>query len=276
MDSRVTWLATEMVAEDATTGSVRSTQSQSLVARYQVPLFFLLAYLLSWWPLSLLHALLPHGVALAAAVVIALSAGKPGSRAFWSRLTNFRAGWLFVAAPAIIIGFKLADAASNLLAGATLVGFPQLPFAVIAIELLLLGGLWEEPGWSGYALPALQDRFAKFKYGILAATLVVGALRGVWHLPLVLVGAIPWYDGFWFTPLVFQPIISWLYNKSGGSVPLVMFFHYLSNVLFPLGPVFTGADKQTYTVLYLGLGGLAALALAWKTQFKFGWRDTAH
>ena len=180
---------------------------------------------------------------------------------------------LFLAAPVIIIGFILFGVVSNLLAGATFVGFPQVPFAVMAIELLLLGGLWEEPGWSGYALPALQKRFAKLKYGVLIATLILGIFRGIWHLPLVIVGAIPWYDAVWFTPFVFQPFISWLYNKSGGSVPVVMLFHYMSNLLFALSPGFTGADKPLYTILYMTFGGLATIALVWKTRFKLGLRQ---
>jgi len=247
---------------------------QKLIKKYQLPLFFLLAYLLSWWSLLFVRGMLPHGVALAAVIVIALSAGKPGLRVFWNRLTNFRAGWLlFLAAPVIIIGFKLFDSVSNLLAGATFAGFPHLPFAIIAVELLLLGGLWEEPGWSGYALPALQKRFSKSRHGILIATLILGIFRGIWHLPLLIVGAIPWYDAVWFTPLVFQPFITWIYNKSGGSVPVVMFFHYISNLLFAVSPIFTGADKPLYTILYMTGGGLATLVLVWKTRFKLGFRS---
>ncbi len=245
---------------------------QKLIKKYQLPLFFLLAYLLSWWSLLFVRGMLPHGVALAAVIVILLSAGKLGLREFWNRLINFRAGWLFLAAPAIIIGFILFNIVSNLLAGATFAGFRQVPFAIIAVELLLLGGLWEELGWTGYALPTLQKRFSKSKYGILIATLIVGIFRGVWHLPLLMVGAIPWYDAIWFTPFVFQPFITWLYNKSGGRVLVVMFFHYMSNLLFALSPDFTGGNKLLYTILYLTFGGLATLVLVWKTQFKLGLR----
>ncbi len=241
-----------------------------LFTKHQVALFFLLSYLLSWWSLPLLRGLLPHGVALAAVIVIVLCDGKAGLRVFLGRLTNFRAGRYFLAALVIIVLFKLADSAASVLAGATLVGLPNLPFAIVAVELLILGGLWEEPGWTGYALSTLQTRFANSKYGALIATLTVGIFRGIWHVPLVLVGAIPWYDAFWFTPFVFQPFISWLYNKSGGSVPVVMFFHYLSNLLFAVSPVFAGGNRMMYTILYLTLGGLFALVLAWKSRWQFG------
>lgn len=255
-------------------GVSRMVRFQRLFIKHQLLLFFLLAYLLSWWALFVVRGLLPHGVAIAAIIVIALTAGKLGLREFWKRLINVRAGWLFLLAPVIIVVFKLFDAASNLLAGASYSGFPDAAFVLVAIELLLLGGMWEEPGWSGYALPALQKRFAKSRHGVLIATLTLGLLRGVWHLPLFIVGAIPWYDAFWFTPFIFQPFITWLYNKSGGSVPLVMLFHYLSNLIFGLSPSFTGANKPLYTFLYMTFGGLATLVLLWKTQFKLGRSNT--
>ena len=251
---------------------------QKLIKKYQLPLFFLLAYPLSWWSLLLVPfpGLLAHGVAIAAVVVISLSVGKLGLREFWNRLINFRAGWLlFLITPVIIVIFKLFDATSNLLAGGTFSGFSQIPFIVIAMELLLLGGLWEEPGWSGYALPTLQKRFAKSKYGVLIATLILGIFRGIWHVPLLIVGAIPWYDAVWFTPFVFQPFITWLYNKSGGSIPVVMFFHYMSNLLFALSPRSAGADEPLYTILYMTFGGLATLVLLWKTQFKLGFNKNS-
>lgn len=246
---------------------------KKIVIKYPVITFFILSYILSWALLLFLRGLLPQGVALAAIIVIALTTGRKGLREFWSRLINFRAGYLFLVALAIIVCFKLADITSSILTGGTFGGFPNTSFVTVAIWLLFFGGQWEEPGWTGYALPTLQKRFANAKYGPLIATLIVGAGRGIWHLPLVLVGAIPWYDAVLFSPFVFQPFISWLYNKSGGSVPLVIFFHYMSNLLFAISPVFTGADKQMYAILYMAVGILAALALVWKTGFKLGWHE---
>lgn len=246
-------------------------QFRKFSKKYQLPIFFLLSYLLSWWSLPIAKGLLPHGVAFAGIIVILLTQGRPGLRTLWKRLIDFRAGRLFFAAVAIIIGFKLIDIASSLIAGGELVGFPRVSVWIIAVELLLLGGLWEEPGWSGYALSALQNRFAKFKYGILMATFLAGIFRGIWHLPLVMVGAIPWYDAVWFTPFVYQPFISWLYNKSKGGLPAVIFFHYMSNLLFSLSPTFSEVNRTFYVFVYMAGGGIATLALIWATGFKLGW-----
>jgi len=248
---------------------------KAIFTKYQLPLFFLLSYLLSWWAMLPLHGQLAQGVAIAAAIVIAFTLGRTGLRDWWSRLTNFRAGWWLLVGPVIIVGYEFVGLAANILLGATVVNPPQFPSVMVVGEALLLGGMWEEPGWSGYALPTLQKRFAKTPNGALIATLIVGVFRGIWHLPLFLVGALPWYDAFLYTVLPFQVIISWLYNKSGGSVPAVMLFHLTSNILYHgvMSPVFAGADKPMYTILYMTCGGLVALAIAWSTQFKLGWRS---
>lgn len=248
-------------------------KSRQFFAKYQFPLFFLLSYLMSWWLLPVSReGMLPHGPAFAAVIVIALMVGRSGLREFWSRVTNFRGGWWYLVGPAILAGGLVAAFAVNVLLGATVSGSPQLPLVAVGV-LLLLGGPWEEPGWSGYALPALQRRYAKAANGALIATLILGIFRGIWHLPLVVVGAIPWYEAFLVNLLVFQPIISWLYNKSGGSVPVVWVFHYMSNLLgVVVSPVFTGLEKAQFMILFYAFGFLAALVIAWRSEFKFGWR----
>ena len=248
-------------------------RSQQFFTKIRFPLFFLLSYLLSWWLLSVIpKTILSQGPAFAAVIVIALTSGRAGLREFWGRLTNFRGGWWYLIGPAILAGALILAFAISVLLGASISGPPRLPLEVIVI-LLIFGGAWEEPGWTGYALPALQKRYARVANGPLIATLILGIFRGVWHLPLVLAGAIPWYDAVLLTPLVFQPIISWLYNKTGGSVPVVIVFHYASNLLGGIsGQLFEGPAAEQLRILYYGFGFVAAFVIAWKTQFKFGWR----
>jgi hypothetical protein len=247
-------------------------QSRQFFTKYRFPLFFLLSYLLSWWPLLGHFGLLPHGVPFAALLVIALTDGRVGLREFWGRVTSFPGGWWYVVGPAILAGGLATAFVINVLLGASVSAPPQLPLVAVGV-LLLLGGQWEEPGWTGYALPALQRRYAATANGPLIATVVLGIFRAIWHLPLVIVGAIPWYEAFLMNVLVFQPIISWLYNKSRGSVPVVMVFHFMSNLLsVVVSPVFTGSDKVQYMILFYAFGLLAAVVIAWKSDFKFGWR----
>ena len=85
------------------------------------------------------------------------------------------------------------------------------------------GPVGEEFGWRGYALPKLQN-----KYGPLIASLVVGTIWGIWHLPSFfapqgVVGAIAASIGMIFIiPYTLGTIansifMTWLYNKSKAS-----------------------------------------------------------
>lgn len=245
--------------------------------RRELPFFFLLAYLLSWWSAPLAQGgLLPHGPALAAIITLAIMQGKPGLRALWGRCANWRGGWWYLIGPAVIIAFLLVAYLLAPLLGATPTGTPRLPAAGILLNLLLLGGLWEEPGWTGYALHTLQERFAGRPHGILFATLLTGLGRGFWHVPLVLYGTITWYDALFFS-LALQVIITWVYNGSGGSVPAVMATHFASNVLIgsTMLLVFSGSDRNIYYVLFVTSACLAALLILWQTRYKLGYAPEA-
>jgi hypothetical protein len=142
------------------------------------------------------------------------------------------------------------------------------------LQLLLLGGLWEEPGWSGYALPTLQKRFAGRSNGALLATLGTGVFRAIWHLPLFIYGHIPWYDFLIFS-FAFQIMISWLYNGSRGSVLIVMIFHFSSNISGAImSSVFTGAEMTSYYSLFVTLAWVIALIILWKSNLRLGLADT--
>lgn len=66
------------------------------------------------------RGLIPHGPALAAVIIIALSAGRQGLREFWRRCTNLRAGWWYLAGPAIVATYLSAAFTANRLYRAVL------------------------------------------------------------------------------------------------------------------------------------------------------------
>ena len=90
----------------------------------------------------------------------------------------------------------------------------------------------EEPGWRGFLLPHLQQRFSP-----LLASLLVWLPWALWHAPL------DFHRPFRFTlasylliRVVFlipiTIILTWLYNRSGGNVLAVAIFHAAMNT-FP-------------------------------------------
>jgi hypothetical protein len=248
-----------------------------IVERRGLALFFLLAIILSWWSIPFANgALLPYGPAVAAGIVLALRRDRHGLGVLGQRLSHWRAGWWYLIGSTIIVGYQGIAFGINLLLGATIAVLPRLPSTETAIQLFLLGGLWEEIGWTGYALPTLRLEFSSHPRGTLIAVLVMGVLRAIWHLPLFLAGTIFWFDILAFE-MGFQMIIAWIFLKSGGSLPAVMVFHFTSNLVgLVMSPVFTGAARTNYYALFMTLALLVGLVLIQFTSRGVLRRGTPH
>ncbi len=95
---------------------------------------------------------------------------------------------------------------------------------------LMTGGINEESGWRGFALPRLQAR-----YSVIAASIIVGVLWALWHLPYDLAPinrapSLAWfleYRLFW--RVLFGVILAWLYNRTNGSLLAPALFHPAMN-----------------------------------------------
>jgi membrane protease YdiL (CAAX protease family) len=100
----------------------------------------------------------------------------------------------------------------------------------------------EEIGWRGYALPLLSARL-----GLARASLLLGVIWAIWHLPLFFVPGIDNYgQSFMIFALQVTAIsvpIAWLYARTGGSLLLVMLMH--------------GASNQTRNIVPSGVPGAA-------------------
>jgi membrane protease YdiL (CAAX protease family) len=94
----------------------------------------------------------------------------------------------------------------------------------------MTGGINEESGWRGFALPRLQGR-----YSVIAASIIVGVLWALWHLPYDLAPinrapSLAWfleYRLFW--RVLFGVILAWLYNRTNGSLLAPALFHPAMN-----------------------------------------------
>ena len=61
--------------------------------------------------------------------------------------------------------------------------------ALVILCIPVIGGAWEEPGWRGFALPRLLG-----KHSPLVASLLLGIVWALWHLPLLVNGDQHWSD----------------------------------------------------------------------------------
>jgi membrane protease YdiL (CAAX protease family) len=237
----------------------------SVVKRHPIVTFFVLAYTFSWlpWVLGTLapatrpflpYPFLASGPLLAALVVIPISQGRTGLRALGARMLKWRVAWHWYAvAIGIPLTVVLGAAALNVVFGAPTPSLAQLdpysmPVLVFALRLInpLDGPLGEEPGWRGYALPALQANRSP-----LVAALMVGLLAALWHLPLILVGAASPFE--LFAPFSLGVVASWIYNRTGGSAFMALLLHAADGVIQIGGFGFVGADAVRMVWLYTGL-----------------------
>jgi hypothetical protein len=246
---------------------------RQFVIRYQLVIFVLLTYLISWAFIGPAQGgLLPQGPMVAAFLVLAVVSGRPGVAGLWQQMSRWRVGWKwYLIAPGFLVVAHLFALTISLILGAQIVNTTHLQslptYLGTFILLVFLGGQWEEPGWLGYALRRLQRHFV---YMPLAAALIVGLIRMIWHTPLLLAGTIPWYD-YLFTSFALQFIFTWLYNRTDGSILIPMIGHLFSNVLFAtLAPLFGEAEQDRYHILLTVAECAMALGLVILTRGRLG------
>ncbi len=203
----------------------------SAIRSHPLLTFFVLTYVLSWWPVPF-GGFIPAGPLVAALIVIPITQGLSGLKELGFRIIRWRVSWYWYA---LAIGLPLAvhliTVILNVGLGAPAPSLAQLSpvsglIVVFAVRLInpLDGPMGEEPGWRGFVLPGLQAERSP-----LLATLILGVLVTLWHFPLWIVpqfGASP-NDilgdilgtlgvTFWYT---------WLFNHTGGSVLMTIVAH---------------------------------------------------
>lgn len=226
------------------------------------------------------------GPTLAALIVTGAAQGRAGVVHFLRRFLIWRVGVRWYAWA--LIGVPLIATAGALLVPGVLASFtpidpaPSFFFDYVLFFIypaLIIGGpLGEEPGWRGFALPRLEDR-----YGPVVGTLALGILWGVWHATI-------WTSGQWTVPtwqnmVVFtvwitavSVIYTWIYNHTQGSILMAILVHasmdaFPNAILFPMFPALgdmTGAGVLTaYIANVIGYGG-AALVIIVATKGRLG------
>jgi uncharacterized protein len=246
---------------------------RSWPARRRLRLFFVLAFVISWWawPLTLLNPesspLVPFGPALAAVLVAAISGGKDGLLRLLRRLAGWRVPgrWYLVALglPCLLV---VAAAALTVAGGAPVPDFGPNPgwFMLIGAfaSTLVIVGLFEELGWRGYALPLMQRN-----HTALAAALLLGAAWAAWHLPELVSDPTGQRPPLPFLLMVIAQsvLLTWIYNSTSSSATRVMTEPGDSNGTggVPLCMVFHAAFNTSGALVLPALAGPHYLTLWW-------------
>lgn len=231
-----------------------------IIKKHPVISFFVLTYLINWlgmaghvagvipalgeWPVNLdghlvavfrgRRTLLNWSPNIAAIIVLGVTQGWPGVRVLFRRFLVWRIGrraWLrALGLPAVMasaaIGLHVLCGGKTDLAGAY--ALPAV-FLLRNIFSLSTGGIGEEAGWRGYALPELQRQ-----WGAGAASLVIGLAWGGLHAPMWAIrgwglGEIGYYM---VTVVCLSFLLTWIYNTtSRTSLLAVAVAHNLFNAL---------------------------------------------
>ncbi|GGO12511.1 CAAX amino protease [Microbispora rosea subsp. aerata] len=219
------------------------------------------------------------GPIFAAYIVTRVADGKEGVRRWIARMTKWRVGWAWYLAtalgvPAVIIvtGFALSGENVHMPPVAALVAY--VPGLLIQ---MVTTGLAEEPGWRDFALPRMQR-----KLGPLGATVVLGVLWAVWHLPLFLSEWGGWphvtmtrIGEFVAFCCVFSVVVTWVFNRTGQSLPLIVVLHvsvnnYMSIVYSEMFPTLDTPEQASHVTLLAGTTAAVLVLIA--TRGRLGYR----
>ena len=186
--------------------------TKAWISNHPVLTYYLLAFATSWTALLLVVGgptaipgdpaqvvrLMPRAVlaliagpAMTGLVLTGVISGRTGLRELGARLLRWRVGarWYALAlliAPLSTAGILLAlSLRSPQFVPPVVTADNKTSLLLLAIGTLLLGGVLEELGWTGFAIPRLRQR-----HGVVSTGVIAGLLWEAWHVPMNV-----WYSG---------------------------------------------------------------------------------
>jgi len=242
-----------------------------------------------WFAFMML--LMPATASLSAIITSYIMNGKAGIKnlfkrfRFWSPKLSTKAGLkIWIQAIALIVSLNLMlSIAFNLtgdLENTSFVGFytnySLWEFIFIFITSLFFdgGGLMEELGWRGFALPKLQKTFTPLK-----ASIIIGIIWSIWHIPIKmnvapLLDFVSFYFLFTIACILMSIIITYFYNRLGGSILIGVAIHGLFNDSTGFKTLLTleSADVNSFvqSSLWIVILSSAVLVILYKTGPMLG------
>ncbi|MFX0090802.1 MAG: type II CAAX prenyl endopeptidase Rce1 family protein [Candidatus Hodarchaeota archaeon] len=215
---------------------------------FWIPLVFLQENVLSF-PYIIPLAIGGLGPTVAAIILTYLKEDQTTREEFWKRIYDYKRISLhwWVVIVLFVPVCALLGMLTHLMLGGDLPSFESSlnllfnPLGLIfySFFILLYGPAPEELGWRGVGLDLLQN-----KWDALTASLVLGGVWCLWHLPMFYmvgtyqaekfpIGTMPFFVNFCLSLFVFSIVMTWVFNNTKKSVLSAIMFHFMFN--------FTGA-----------------------------------
>jgi membrane protease YdiL (CAAX protease family) len=140
----------------------------------------------------------------------------------------------------------------------------KVTLVLIGIAVGLVVGLFEELGWTGFAIPRLRLR-----YGVLATGLISGFLWGAWHfmmfwesdsfsgalpLALLLVRLFSWLPAY-------RVLMVWVYDRTGSLLVAILMHASLVATTLIVDLVLTGDPLLAYILLHAAVYWIVVAAV---------------
>ncbi|MGI9595057.1 MAG: CPBP family glutamic-type intramembrane protease [Acidimicrobiales bacterium] len=219
------------------------------------------------WLLYLTTRVQDFSFTIAGLAMIVTTEGVAGLVTLKNRLLKFNVPpgcWLLALAPIALYGGAALTAAGG---GRLTMDFDTVRTLLVSLQagvlvsLFLRGAMGEEIGLRGFALPRLQRRTNPFR-----ASLVLGVLWALWHLPALLTGNPITAVVVILLIIGLSFVFTWMFNLGGGSLVPPLVFHALQNWeegFETILPSIVGSDWEILAVLgLLALSILAATRVA--------------
>ena len=180
--------------------------------------------------------------------------GKEGVKQLFSSMTRWKVSIRWYIAALLIIPALLVPIIYSLV----LISKNYAPGLMVAMGIGagLIGGFFDEIGWTGFALPKLQSKYTPFIAGI-----ILGIIHTFWHLFADYLGGISFYKELylfhfllWIIALTaFRLLAVWIYNHSKS-----LLLAQLTHASFTGSQLIFGPPAATPTEAVLWYGAFTA------------------
>jgi membrane protease YdiL (CAAX protease family) len=270
------------------------TAVEAFVTRHPLRTYFAIAFAVSWAgvlfvvgpggiPTTIEHLMtigpamyvaMLAGPSVAGLLMISLVSGRAGLREVLARLLKWRVGWRWYAvalltAPFLVMTVSLAlSVLSAEFLPAIFMTNDKAPLLLSGLAAGLIVGIFEELGWTGFAIPRMRRR-----YGVLSTGLLVGVLWGAWHFIMF------WEPGSFSGPLplavlfvklfswlpAYRVLMVWVYDRTGSLLVAMLMHAVLTSGMLILTPTaISGVPLLIWLVVLAAVlwGVVAAIAVA--------------